>query len=392
MGVSPRRWLVLLLLTTGVLAVTMVVVAALAAHSLQERADALREGALLRMAHELEAELRELVPQEAHATLEGFCAKRQRELLGAELVGPGGAVARCGILSGNGIFEMRLLLGPNWRGLVGFPGRGRGGPMFLVRLAPAPGLGSAGYLPSLVMGGAVVGAASLLLLVFVASRGLMQREQLAQAQAEQERLAAVALAGAGLAHRIRNPLAAIKGTAQLLAQSLPEKEKERLDRMLKASERIEHLVNRLLKFSRPAEPFKERVMLADVIKHVMARVPGPVLLKAENLVVWADREHVEDMVEELLANARAFDPFGELEVSAARSGRTAVITVADRGPGPGVDPERAFDPYVTSRPEGTGLGLAIVQALARANGGKARLYPRPGGGTVAEIQLQIAES
>lgn len=381
----------MLLFATGVLAVAMVVVAALAARSLRERATALQEGALLRMAHELEARLRETGPQEAHATLASFCMERQGELLGAELLAAGEVVARCGTLPGEQIFEVRLLLGPSWREAVGFPGRGRGRPMMLLRLAPAPGLGSAGYLPGLVMIGAVVGAGSLLLLAFFASRGLVHRERLAQAQAEQERLAAVALAGAGLAHRIRNPLAAIKGTAQLLAQSLAESEKQRLERMVEASERIEHLVNRLLQFSRPAEPSRERLPLAQVLKQVVARVPGPVVLQAEELVVWADREHVEEMVEELLANARAFDPSGNLEVTAVRAGDHAVITVADRGPGPGVDPDRAFDPYVTSRPEGTGLGLAIVEALARANGGKARLYPRPGGGTVAELQLPLVE-
>lgn len=389
---GSRRWLFALLFATGVLAVAMVVVAALAARSLRQRAAALREGALVRLAHELEARLRETGPQGANATLENFCLERQTDLLGAELVGPGGRLARCGVLSDEGIVEVRLFLGPNWREVVASPGWSRGRPMLLSRLAPAPELGSAGYLPSLLMTGAVVGAASLLLLAFFASRGLVQRERLAQAQAEQERLAAVALAGAGLAHRIRNPLAAIKGTAQLLTQSLPESEKRRLERMVEASERIEHMVNRLLQFSRPPEPSKERVPLANVLKKVVARVPGPVVLQVEDsLTVWADREHVEEIVEEFLTNARAFDPSGSLEVAAVRAGNNAVITVADRGPGPGVDPQGAFEPYVTSRPEGTGLGLAIVQALARANGGKARLYPRPGGGTVAEVQLPLAE-
>lgn len=380
-----------MLFATTVLAAGMVVVAMLASRSLRERAEALREGALLRMAHDLEIKLREAGPTEAGAILGEFCQENEGRLLGAELLGPGGPVARCWNPSADGVFELRLLLGPNWRELAGFPGRGRGGQMFLLRLAPAPGLGSAGYLPGLVTLGAFLGAASLLLLTFFASRGLVQRERLAHAQAEQERLAAVALAGAGLAHRIRNPLAAIKGTAQLLAQTLPDRERSRVERMVEASERIEHLVDRLLQFSRPPEPSPELLSVADVMERAVGTISGPVALHVGDLKVWADREHLEEIVEELLANARAFDPSGELEVSARRAGSQVVITVADRGPGPAVDPQRAFDPYVTSRPEGTGLGLAIVQALARANGGAARLYPRPGGGTVAEIRLPIGE-
>jgi len=110
----------------------------------------------------------------------------------------------------------------------------------------------------------------------------------------------------------------------------------------------------------------------------------------EAVSAWADEEHVESVVEELLANARAFDPEGELDVEVRRAGRQAVVEVSDRGPGLAVEPERAFDPYVTTRPEGTGLGLAIVRALARASGGDVTLAPRRGGGTVARLSVPAA--
>jgi signal transduction histidine kinase len=108
--------------------------------------------------------------------------------------------------------------------------------------------------------------------------------------------------------------------------------------------------------------------------------------------VNADREHVETILEELLANARAFDPAGTAEVAVRRHGARALLEVLDRGPGLDLDPASAFEPYVTSRVDGTGLGLAIVRALAVANGGSATLGPRPEGGCVATLSLPAAEA
>ena len=125
----------------------------------------------------------------------------------------------------------------------------------------------------------------------------------------------------------------------------------------------------------------------------MASRVGGTVVRAERAVqVRADREHVETILEELLANARASDPGGTIDVTARVQGTRAVLEVADRGPGLDLDPASAFEPYVTSRPDGTGLGLAIVRALAASNGGTATLAPRPGGGCVASLSLPAPEA
>jgi two-component system nitrogen regulation sensor histidine kinase NtrY len=108
---------------------------------------------------------------------------------------------------------------------------------------------------------------------------------------------------------------------------------------------------------------------------------------AAGLRAFADRDHAADVLDELLANARAHDPAGEIEIAVGTSGGAAWAEVRDRGPGLSVEAPRAFDPYVTSRPGGTGLGLPTVRALARANGGDVTLEPRPGGGTAARLSL-----
>lgn len=375
------------------LAIAVVLVSVVAAGTLRQRDEAVRTGVLARLAHQLEAVLRDSDPEGLAAALETFGQANKGSIAGVEVTSPQGSLGRWGNVGGSGVYEQQLMLGPGWRGAAGRGGfgPGRGGPPLRVRMAPGPELGSTGALPGVLVAGSIVAALMLLGLAAGASRGLLHRERLAAVEAERERLGAVALAGAGLAHRVRNPLAAIKGTAQLMAADALEGEKGRIDRIVASAERIEALLGRLLQFARPPETHPETLDLAELAREVAARAGGSVALETEgDTAVIADREQVESVIEEFLANARAFDPQGTLEVSVGRSGGWIELSVADRGPGLDVDPRKAFEPYVTSRPDGTGLGLAIVRTLAAANGGEATLGPRPGGGTVAILRLPAA--
>lgn len=388
----PLRVLVALpVVAAFVLGLALVWLAWLAARSLGERDQAVRDGVLLRLGHTLEAELREAGAVEARTVVQAFLATHAAELAGIELAGPHGVLVREGSV-GPAAFEQRAMLGPGWRGTMGVGGGGPGrGPQMLLRLEPAAALGSASRLAPVVLGGALVAAAALLGFAVLGVAGLAQRQRLAAELAERERLEALAGAGAGLAHRIRNPLAGIKGTAQLLAEDPSPPVAARGRRVLEASERIDALLGRLLEYARPPAPAPAALDLAAVCEKVAGRIAGNVRLGAAGAVLaWADPEHVESILEELLANARAFDPQGELGVAVRREGRLAVVEVADRGPGLEIEPEQAFRPYATTRAEGTGLGLPIVRALARANGGDVTLASRPGGGCVARLALPAA--
>jgi signal transduction histidine kinase len=100
-----------------------------------------------------------------------------------------------------------------------------------------------------------------------------------------------------------------------------------------------------------------------------------------------DTAYAREILEELIANARALDASGDVLLSVREEGDRSVVEVLDRGPGLSVDPEKAFDPYVTTRPAGTGLGLPIVRALARTSGGDVTLSAREGGGCLARLSL-----
>lgn len=389
--------------------------ATLASMSLRQRDTAVREGILVREGHVLEDLLRGTTPDEAGPVLEEFLREHAKAIAGVAVVGHSGVVARAGA-DATGAFEMTAALGREWRPLAlgagtdaqpgsgpgpgqggGFRGgRGQGGrgpSPIRLRLQATPALGRESALARLVLAGGAAAAIALVGLSLVAARGTAERQRRQATEAENQRLATVARAGAGLAHRLRNPLAVVKGTAQLLEGRVPEGERERVERIVAASGRMETILSRLLDFARPPAPQPTSFDLAALARDVTSQSGGAAVRAEGPVPVLADRENVETILEELLANARAFDPEGAIEVSVRTLGAQAVLDVADRGPGLdfAVDPASAFEPYVTSRPDGTGLGLAIVKALAVANGGNATLAPRPGGGCVASLSLPASE-
>jgi signal transduction histidine kinase len=396
-NVADRRRSLLLaspVLAAVPLAAALVGVSLIAASSLRARDAAVRDGLLARAGHELESRLRSEGPEGAREVLEQFGDANAALVQGVEISGPAGTIARWGEGAGTPV-EMPAMLGPGWRPSGGGPpGPGmearRGGlrSPFVLRFFPARGAGRDGVLAAALVAGSVVAGAGLVVLSLAAARGLAERERLERLEAERERLDAVALTGAGLAHRVRNPLAVIKGTAQLLADRPGEQVAQRSGRIVEACRRIEDLVSQLLKFARPAEPQPESFDLVPLAREAAARTGGSVTVSGEAAArAFADSGHAADVLDELLANARALDPAGSLEVAVGADGQSVWADVLDRGPGLTVDAERAFDPYVTSRPGGTGLGLPTARALARANRGELTLAARPGGGCAARLRL-----
>jgi signal transduction histidine kinase len=258
---------------------------------------------------------------------------------------------------------------------------GRGQPPFRLRLWASPGTGNASQIAALTTWGSIVAALALLAFAAGAARGITAQHHAAALDEERARLEVVSATGAGLAHRIRNPLATIKATAQLLASQSDGAMHDRAQRIVESSVRIESIVDDLLRFARPVEVHAEDIDLADAARAVADRIDADGTVR-----VHADREHVTSAIEELVANARAFDS-RDPEVAVSRRGRHGIVEVRDRGPGLQIDAAHAFEPYVTTRANGTGLGLPAIRALIRANHGDVTLANREGGGCVATITL-----
>jgi nitrogen-specific signal transduction histidine kinase len=216
---------------------------------------------------------------------------------------------------------------------------------------------------------------------------------------QMEKLASVGELAAGLAHEMKNPLAGIKASLQLIASDdLPPDRGERLHRVIQRDiERLDNLLKDFLVFARPSQAQPEEINLLEIINHCRMTLEH----KFQNIEVdvqeslrqktctW-DRNQLVQVVLNLFLNAlQAASETEEpkVEVGLNQNSFGEFLFIQDNGPG--LDSKHAgqiFDPFVTTKSKGSGLGLSIAQRLANRNkawielknrtvqGAEARLY------------------
>ncbi|ACY17315.1 two-component system sensor histidine kinase NtrB [Haliangium ochraceum] len=214
-----------------------------------------------------------------------------------------------------------------------------------------------------------------------------------------ERLAVVGTLAAGVAHEIRNPLAAISGSIELL-QTMPSVDEDNrmlMDIVTREIERLDNLIRDLLDYTNPrprellgfdaAELVRETVQVFEQDRSFERVSLRAVALEVAPVV--ADPGQIRQVLWNLLRNA----------AEAARSVVTAtvrcdsqpalvVIEVDDDGDGIASENlERIFDPFFTTKSEGSGLGLATCHSIVREHGGDIRAENLPGGGTRFSVIL-----
>lgn len=222
---------------------------------------------------------------------------------------------------------------------------------------------------------------------------------------ESERLNALTLLAAGVAHEIGNPLNSLHIHLQLVERELaglpPEKRKE-LAALVEVSrrevERLDGILTQFLRALRPAPPDLAPGSVADVLREtlnflqheirdrdVLVEVEAPEALPA----IPIDADQIKQAFFNIIRNAiQAMPGGGLLKIALRETDRFVEIAFRDRGPGiPPEDIHRIFEPYQTTRPDGSGLGLAIVQRIVRDHGGQIEVHSRPGEGTTFTILL-----
>jgi two-component system, NtrC family, sensor histidine kinase PilS len=222
----------------------------------------------------------------------------------------------------------------------------------------------------------------------------------AERQRMQERMAAVGELAARMAHEIKNPLASISGSAQVLesAGTLDEKDQRLLRILIDESRRLSGILDGFLEYTRPQRaafgPCNVSAMLRDCVDllgrseehrddhRLVLRVP-------ENLTLRGEEHQLRQIIWNLSRNAlQAMPEGGELEISAVRRNGRVVLRWRDTGVGMTEEVRRqAFEPFVTTRPGGTGLGLAVVYAAVAEHGGTIAIDSTLGGGTVVTVEL-----
>lgn len=224
-----------------------------------------------------------------------------------------------------------------------------------------------------------------------------------RALAERERLAALGVLAAGVAHEVNTPIAGLSSYAQLLlADTAPGDPRYAiLKKMERQTFRAAHLVNNLLEFARPRARASARTDLREVVANASESVETAfgtrgVRLESSGAAapVWVDGDprDLEQVFVNLLTNARDASPDGGLVSCALSSdGQRARVTVADRGAGLAPEAgERLFQPFFTTKKSGgTGLGLAISREIVRRHGGEIGLCARAGGGTEAWVEFPL---
>jgi two-component system sensor histidine kinase HydH len=186
-----------------------------------------------------------------------------------------------------------------------------------------------------------------------------------------------------LAHEIKNPLASLKGNAQLLAAMLPvgDKSRAKAERVVDEAVRLESLTNDLLQFVRTGAIQREAVDPATVVRDAAASVKGDITVDVSRAPrTWSlDAGRIREVIINLVDNAVAAGEPVKVEVKAEN--KALVIEVSDHGPGiPEEDREKIFEPFFTGKTEGTGLGLAVVRRTIELHGGRVVALENSGGG------------
>ncbi|RMH45117.1 MAG: PAS domain-containing protein [Deltaproteobacteria bacterium] len=224
-----------------------------------------------------------------------------------------------------------------------------------------------------------------------------------EAQVRQaERLATIGTVAASVAHELRNPLASISGSIELLRsdRGSSEDRTKLMEIVTREVDRLDRLIRDLLDYTNPRPRHNVAFALDELVEEtlrVFARDPDlgsvPVRLTRttdEPIAIEADAEKLRQVLWNLLRNAAeaAGATGGRVDLRVGREGDHAVVCVADDGPG--MPPEvvaHMFDPFFTTRAGGTGLGLAIVRHIVDEHGGAIDVDSAPGRGTRITVRV-----
>ena len=226
---------------------------------------------------------------------------------------------------------------------------------------------------------------------------------------ESERLQAITLLAAGVAHEIGNPLNSLTIHLQLLERELArlpdaarEAPKELLDVARREVTRLDQIITQFLRALRPSQPAFERASVRAIVEQTLAFLRHEI----EDRDVIVEVEEQEDLPTALLDAGQIKQAFfniirnaiqamshgGVLRIELKSDDRFVIVSFTDTGPGIAPDDLGSiFEPYFTTKSEGTGLGLMIVQRIIRDHGGEIEVRSEPGAGTRVTLYVPREE-
>ena len=247
--------------------------------------------------------------------------------------------------------------------------------------------------------------ATFAVIIMVLERARAESERLHARLREVERLATAGELAAGMAHEIRNPLAAIVNATALLTDEAGLTRDERattVEALRAEARRLNRILSDFLRFARPQEARRALSDIGDVVQHVgalirddrsrAARVDVKVAVDPAVPTFAFDRDQVTQVLWNVALNGvEAMNGRGRLSLEVARRDGNVALAVSDTGPG--IARERVpqlFQPFYSGKPNGSGLGLSIAERIVAAHGGRIEIDSEPGRGTRVTLLFPLA--
>jgi two-component system, NtrC family, sensor histidine kinase PilS len=231
--------------------------------------------------------------------------------------------------------------------------------------------------------------------------------EMEEALEKSKRLAIIGEMAAGLAHEMRNPLASLSGSIQILKRDLQlsEVDEKLMQIILRGKDQLDHVIKDFLLLARPAPGERETVFIKEIVESVIESIQylpdwnNDIKVRLEfsdDLGVYANRTEIREVIWNLVMNAvQSMPEGGELSVETRKIydgalGESLELRVADTGYG--IDDkylDKIFEPFFTTRERGTGLGLAIVNRIIEGYTGKILIRRGVEKGTICMVSLPL---
>lgn len=217
---------------------------------------------------------------------------------------------------------------------------------------------------------------------------------------EQESLARLGEMAAVVAHEVKNPLAGIRGSLQVIGGRMPEPSRDRMvmHDIVNRLDALNNIVDDLLVFARPREPKLAAVPVEQLVQNTVALLKKDPAhrdtqldIRSSPVVIQADAEQLQVVLVNLLLNAaQATRNQGDVRVDVTTGDGMCRIAIADNGPGIPADiRERIFEPFFTTKHRGTGLGLPTAKRVIERHHGSIEIDCPATGGTIVTAMLPL---